>query len=345
LFLPSVAARLTGGTASRTYEEYDEAVRDFAAVVGPDVPEPDLKPSHFLKHRLYLAGRFGLHRRKKFMIMIRTKFKWCYDNGHIAKPPRYGSEYKLPTKAEFRKAEGSRRREHGRLKYEPPELGALLANTDDAQVRAMIFLGLNCGFGQEDLSTLSARVVDRKGGVIDDCRKKTGVERKAFLWPESLAAVDAAIAARPVPNQSRADLDDRVFLTRFGNPWVEDVECDTKGGDVKTRHKDAIGMLFWKLNVKAETYRRGRNFYSLRRTFRTCADELGDQRAIALVMGHEVGDVADRYVEEISDARLRKVTDHVRRHVLLPALKAEAAIRRRKALEHKADGGPLAKAG
>ncbi|MGE3108844.1 MAG: hypothetical protein AB7G11_17380 [Phycisphaerales bacterium] len=64
---------------------------------------------------------------------------------------------------------------------------------------------------------------------------------------------------------------------------------------------------------RAAAGKRGRGFYALRHTFRTVADEVGDRPAIDLIMGHQDGaDIANHYIERISDERLRKVVEHVR---------------------------------
>jgi hypothetical protein len=60
--------------------------------------------------------------------------------------------------------------------------------------------------------------------------------------------------------------------------------------------------------------RPGVRFYTLRRTFRTVADEAKDEAATVHVMGHadDDTDMSATYRQEISDARLKAVTDHVR---------------------------------
>src|SRR5262249_16309780 len=55
-----------------------------------------------------------------------------------------------------------------------------------------------------------------------------------------------------------------------------------------------------------------RNYYTLRHTFRTTADEVRDQPAADYIMGHEVPHMSSIYRETISDERLKAVTDHVR---------------------------------
>jgi integrase len=317
-FLASVEARAgEGRIIKRSFGEYVEAVRDFCGVVGADTRVSDLLPPHFLRHRVYLSGRFGVHRLKKYMIAVRTMMKWGADNGVVDRPPRYGTEYKLPTKRDSRLARAAREAAFGPLLFTAAEVGALLAACDGVNMRAMLLLALNGGYGNEDVADLQTVVLDLDRGVAQYRRGKTGVRRRVLLWAETVDAVRAALDARPRP--AAPGLANHVLLTRFGNRYIE----ETEGG----KHKDQIGMQFKALCVRAGVYQERRGFYALRHTFRTLADETGDQRATALIMGHEVGDVADLYVERISDARLAAVVGHVRGAILEPALKVEREVR------------------
>ena len=69
-----------------------------------------------------------------------------------------------------------------------------------------------------------------------------------------------------------------------------------------------------------------RNFYTLRHTFRTIADESKDQPAVDFIMGHEVPHMSAVYRETISDERLRAVAEHVRKW-LFPSTAADRATR------------------
>jgi hypothetical protein len=79
----------------------------------------------------------------------------------------------------------------------------------------------------------------------------------------------------------------------------------------------------------------------LRHTFRTIADETLDAPAIDYVMGHTRDDVASRYRERISDDRLRRVVEHVRRRLFgdeaKPMIRGEPA-----ALTYDPKPAPLA---
>ena len=54
------------------------------------------------------------------------------------------------------------------------------------QLRAMILLGINAGFGNADCGELPLSAVDLETGIIDyPARPKTGIARRCPLWPET----------------------------------------------------------------------------------------------------------------------------------------------------------------
>ena len=72
-----------------------------------------------------------------------------------------------------------------------------LIDAAPAPLKAMILLGLNCGFGPRDCALLPTDAVDLPNRMIEFPRPKTGVERRCSLWPETVEAVKDAIAKRP----------------------------------------------------------------------------------------------------------------------------------------------------
>ena len=167
------------------------------------------------------------------------------------------------------------------------------------QLRAMILLGINGGLGNTDCARLTQDGLDLEAGWLDYPRPKTGIPRRIPLWRETVAAIREAIAARASPHHARnAGL---CFLTAYGRPWAR----DTSNSPLSRQ----FARLLAKLGINS---RKGLNFYSLRHTFRTVADEARDQPACDLMMGHSRNDMASVYRERIGDGRLRAVADHVR---------------------------------
>jgi integrase len=101
--------------------------------------------------------------------------------------------------------------------FQPGELRKII-EAASTQLRAMIYLGLNCGFGNNDCALLPLSALDLDGGWIEFARPKTGINRRCPLWPETLAALHSVLDDRKEPKNS--DLSDRVFLTKYGHAWV-----------------------------------------------------------------------------------------------------------------------------
>lgn len=154
------------------------------------------------------------------------------------------------------------------------------------------------GFGNAHCGHLPRSAVDLEGGFIDFPRPKTGIPRRCPLWPETVDAIRESLDVRPSPRDpADADL---VFVTKYGGSWAKD---DDPAAITKEMRK-----LLNSLGIKGR-----RNFYTLRHTFRTVADEARDQPAADYIMGHEVPHMSSVYRERISDDRLRAVVDQVRR--------------------------------
>src|SRR5579863_1335772 len=84
-------------------------------------------------------------------------------------------------------------------------------------LKAMLLLGINAGLGNADVGRLQERHLNLKTGWLDYPRPKTAVERRAWLWPETVAAIKDALAKRPEP-KTTAECG-LVFLRSSGRPW------------------------------------------------------------------------------------------------------------------------------
>src|SRR5262249_40203639 len=151
-------------------------------------------------------------------------------------------------------------------------------------------------YGNTDIASLPLKALDLEKGWATFPRPKTGIERRAKLWPETVEAIRDALDKRTKP-KDKADAD-RVFLTSFGTPWVKvntkEVEEEVDG-ERKKRLKvvpdDSVTKEMRKLLKKLGINGR-RNFYGFRRTFETIAGDGGDQVAVDHVMGHARDDMA-----------------------------------------------------
>jgi integrase len=272
----------------------------------------DLAADDFQALRAKLAKRYGPHTLSREVQQIRTLFKYGFDAGLIDKPVRFGPLFKRPSKRVLR----AHRQKNGHRMFEAEVLRTLI-NRGGLPLKAMILLGINCGFGNTDCGKLPKSAVDLNRGWIDFPRPKTAIERRCPLWPETVEALKDAIAERP--NAKLHEDISLVFLTKYGQPWVKDESYDNPVTKEFRKLIDAVddaaAKAAKKRNVKSpeRIYRPGLGFYALRHTFETIGGESRDQVAVNHIMGHADASMAGVYRERISDERLRDVTDHVRK--------------------------------
>jgi integrase len=284
----------SGELSSWSWIEYKSTCDLVVSRFGKNRLVSDLGPQDFDNLRDYMATRWGPTRLGNTVQRVRTLFKFALDSGMIDRPVRFGPTFKKPTRKTMR----IHRAEQGKKLFTRDEILHLL-DAAGTPLKAMLLLGINCGFGNEDCGRLPLSAVDLDNAVIDYPRPKTGIQRRAVLWPETIAALRDALAKRPQPKDAKNN--GLVFLTRFGTAWAKDAHS----GPVS---KETIKLL----KALGINGRKGLGFYTLRHTFRTVADESKDQPAVDFVMGHEVPHMSAVYRETISDDRLRAVTDHVR---------------------------------
>ncbi len=175
--------------------------------------------------------------------------------------------------------------------FNAEEIQAALVHASP-KLRAMILLGINCGFGSNDCGSLPLSAIDLDEGWIHYPRPKTGIDRRCPLWDETVYVLRSVLENRSslLEGESRP-----IFLTKYSNPWSS----------------DAISSQFAKLLKDRSIHQEGVGFYALRHTFRTIADATRDFPAIRLIMGHVDDSIDDVYREHIDNERLIAVTNHV----------------------------------
>jgi integrase len=299
-FLNAKDALLAAGELSvHTRANYQRASDTLVAHMGKSRLVVDLDPQDFAALRNKMAKKWGPHRLAVTIQHIRSIFKHALDSGLIDKPVRFGPGFKRPAKKTFR----LHKAEQGMKLFSADELRRILDAASTA-MKAMILLGVNCGLGNSDCGNLPLTAVDLDTGWLDYARVKTGIARRCPLWPETVQALREVLAVRPTPKkEEHAGL---FFVTKYGGPWAKDTP-DSPITKETRKLLDSLGI------------NGHRNFYSLRHTFRTVADEARDQPAADYIMGHARDDMASQYRERISDARLKAVTDHVRAWLFPPA--------------------------
>ena len=186
-----------------------------------------------------------------------------------------------------------------------PEQIKKLLSAADVKVRAIIWLGLNCGFGCTDCAKLKWKDLDLENSRVQLVRNKTGVPRNLPLWPETIQAL------KKVPRSGQL-----VFYTAEGHPWVRTSLKTQKDGSRKYTTVNAVTSMFARLLKKARINApKGTGFYALRRTAATLAARSGDPFAVQRLLGHVDLTMATRYVQDVSE-QTDRVIENSRKYVL-----------------------------
>lgn len=288
---------LAGNLSAQQFTFYQEVGNLLLKSCGHDKLVKDMGPAdfEFLRTKIpggpvYVGNRIQL---------IRSIFRWVGEYYGVL--PRYGGQFNKPGKREMRRA-----RKQKPL-FEPAEIHKLLSTASSA-LRCFVLLGINCGFGQTDCSTLTVAAVDLKNRVIAVERSKTGVRRVCPLWPETVDALEKYV--RP-----DAALPELYFVTRNGRPWVKvNVHHDEANRIDRVTHNDSISLELRKLCKAHEIPPRG--FYVFRHTFNTIAEGAADPNARKVIMGHTFDGMDEFYLHVHQRpefmARLNAVSEHVR---------------------------------
>jgi len=277
----------------RHVNDQTSCLRSFVKFVGPNrlvlyVSTIDLQN---YRNKLIKLGR-SANTINNAISIIKAMFNWAVDNEIIESCPRLKAIKKVPLPKRERPT------------FSASEIQALL-NHASIQMKAFIWLGLNCGFGCTDCAELQWKNLDLENGRVNLPRGKTGINRNLPLWPETIRAL------KEVPK-----LGELVFYTRRGNPWVRTIRTVEKEGTEKYTKDDSVSKEFAKLmkkaGIKAE---KGVGFYTLRRTAATLAANSGDPFAVQKLLGHADVKMASTYVQNISE-QTDRVINHSRQIII-----------------------------
>jgi len=284
--------RDSGEIRPRTFGELLGTCEMVVATFGSERLVDDLSADDFENLRVILAKRYGVHRLTNEIQRTRSLFKYALDAGLIDRQIRTGTGFKRPAKRLLRAA----RHAKGARMFEATQIRALI-DTADQPLKAMILLGINCGFGNADVGTLPLSAVNLRQAWIDFPRPKTEIQRRCPLWAETIVAIKGAIKDRPnAKSDSHAGL---LFVTKYGGPWAKETPDSPVAKEFR-KLLDALGF-----------HRPGLGFYALRHTFETIGGESRDQIAVDYIMGHADESMAAHYRERISDERLLAVVNYV----------------------------------
>jgi hypothetical protein len=174
-FLTHKKSLLNAGELSpRAWLNYEETAEMVIRQFGSNRLADDLGPDDFAKLRDYMTQtrKWGAVRVRNYIQQVRSVFKYGFDAELLQVPIRFGPGFKRPSKKTVRLAKA----EKGPRMFEAEEVRALVDGAlvvgaagpelvrPTAILRAMILLGVNCGFGNTDCGTLPLSALDLTGG-------------------------------------------------------------------------------------------------------------------------------------------------------------------------------------
>lgn len=262
-------------------------LRSFAMFVGSNCLVSDVSTMDLQNYRKKLIKtKKSPNTINNHIAAIKALYNWALDNEIVDSTPKL----RAIKKAAISKTE--------KPIFNMAQIEKLLQCANE-QMKAMIWLGLNCGFGCTDCAQLKWENVDFENSRVVFPRGKTGVNRNLPLWPETIEAL------RKIPKSG-----DLVFYTSRGNTWVRMIESTDKHGNTKRVKDDAVTKEFSKLlkktNLKTE---KGVGFYTLRRTAATLAARSGDPFAVQKLLGHADLKMASVYVQDVSEQTDRVINN------------------------------------
>jgi integrase len=283
-----------GELSPRTFRDCKDTTDLVVAAFGKTRLVSDLRSEDFAALRRRIAKTRGPVSLANTIQRIRSVFKFAYDAGLIEAPVRFGPQFARP-RAKVLRVE---RHRNGKKLFDAAEIRHMLDATGPC-LKAMILLGINCGFGNADCGMVPIKAFDLDGGWVTFPRPKTGIQRRCHLWPETTEAIRAWLAVRPKPKDT-ADAG-LLFVTSHGRSWHKDIADNPISKEMR-KLLDELGIA-----------RKMATFYALRHTTETIGGGCKDPIAVNAIMGHVDPSMAATYREEISDERLIAVTDQVRR--------------------------------
>ncbi len=277
-----------GELSARSFRDYLQTCQKLIEQFGKERRVDDLRPENFRDFRTALAKRYGVTSLKNEINRCCIVFNYAHGSRLIDKPVNYGQNFYR----QFAKTLRRQQNAMGRKLFGLDEVRLILAAVEgkpvrlegeaepvelpaDPSLKAMVLLGINCGFGNTDVALLPIKAIDLNAGWATFPRPKTEIARRVPLWPETVAALQEAIASRPhAADKADAGL---CFLTRQGRRWVRIKAKDATAGAGETVEDeqaangsiapdvpiDALSQKFSKiLTLLKITGRRGLGFFA-----------------------------------------------------------------------------------
>lgn len=241
LYLDHQESRVNSGEIKRR-QLYDQTrlLKPFVRFCGTSLVVSEISTLKLQEYRKKLVNASkSPNTINNYISVVKAMYNWALDNEIINSIPNLKAIKKITAVRQEKQV------------FSEDEIKKILDLAND-KMKAMILLGLNCGFGCTDCSELEWKNIDLKNTRINFARTKTGVGRNLPLWKETVVALTKLTRKR-----------DFVFVTSKGNKYVRVVKKEYPDGAVKLLNYNSISKEFSKLlkdaDIKTE---KGTGFYT-----------------------------------------------------------------------------------
>ena len=152
-----------------------------------------------------------------------------------------------------------------------------LLEISESKWRAILLISLNCAFYPEDVCNIEQTDIDLRAQTLQEFRCKTGKDRAAWLWPETVKAIRAYLKDEP-------HADPHLFITQYGAGYKVNSLTDV--------YRDYLRP---EAGIPESV-----QFRHLRDGFATHSGN--DLKATRIVMGLSLGGELDKYVKRTAAA-------------------------------------------
>jgi integrase len=265
------------------FAHWQRELRVFARYLGFTRRVDDIVALDLQKYRAKLIRAGNKPRTINFKLgVVKALFHWAEDNEVIEKSPNLRAVKRVRV-TKRRQRDERRTEEEKRQTFTPDQIRLLLKHAD-VPMRAMIWLGINCAFGNADVAELRWKDLDLEKGQVSLPRGKTGVPRNLALWPETIQSLQEVPRRGPL-----------VFYTKTGKPGIS---LQEKSNNRIDRISDRFAELLERAGIAVQ---KRTGFYTLRRTAATVAAQSGDVFAVQGLLGHADTKMASVYVQSVSE--------------------------------------------
>ena len=299
VFLDEKAADQERGLLSKdTLNDYIRVAKHLVEFFGKSRRLESITPHDFRRYKNSLPASWAANTTNNHLRYTRAICKYANDIEATPHALNYSRSLALVPRKVIRKEQAKKPAKE----FTAEECWRLL-DAAGTPMRAFILLGLNCAYGTADIGRLEVSMIDFDNQWLGEMRGKTGEARGAWLWSETIEAIQAAIDAKPWTGNER--LDSLAFLTKYRRPWWVDGSTNRP-----------LQLAFGKIKKEVGIEKKGVGHYSLRHVFETVSGDLRDQQATNYVMGHDDPSMAAVYREGIDPARVKAVCQYVRKWLM-----------------------------